>query len=79
MDPVIVSTIGVGMSVIGVGAGLAALILHGLRDIRAELKSLSAAVSRLDRSLSRFEGAFAVAFSLPRPPEYPKPNRDRPD
>lgn len=72
MDPVIVSTI-------GVGASLAALFLHGLRDIRSELKSLSAAVSGLDRRLSRLEGAFAVAFALRHPPEYPKPNPDRPD
>lgn len=77
MDPVIVSTIGVGMSIIGVGASLAALILSGQRNIRSELKSLSERVTGVDRRLSRLEGAFSVAFCLPRPPEYPE-NPDRP-
>lgn len=79
MDPVIVSTIGVGMSIIGVGASLAALILSGQRNIRSELKSLSDRVTGVDQRLSRLEGAFSIAFGLPRPPEYPKPNPDRPN
>lgn len=70
MDPVIVSVIGVGIS-------LAALMLSGLGNIRSELRSLSERVNGLDQRLSRLEGAFSVAFGLPRPPEYPEPNRDR--
>lgn len=68
MDPVIVTTIGVGVS-------LAALVVSGQRGIRTDLNTLSERVtaldqrvSGLDQRLSRLEGAFSVAFALPRPP-----------
>lgn len=88
MDPVIVSGIGFASAVIGVvvgvGAALAALLRSKLRGIRSELRSLSEGVTAiehritgLDRSLSRLEGAFSVAFALPRPRRYGEPSPDR--
>ena len=77
MDPVIVA-------VISVGASLAALVLSGQRGIRTELRSLSERlttldqrVSGLDQRLSRLEGAFSIAFGLPRQPEVTKTDPDR--
>lgn len=70
MDPVIVS-------VFSVGASLAALVLSGQRGIRTELRSLSERVTGLDQRLSRLEGAFSVAFGLPRPPQIPKTDPDQ--
>ena len=86
MDSVVVlttGTIGVGVSMIAVGAGLAALVLSGQREIRAELRSISERLTGIDRSLSRLEGAFSVAFALPRPPaagtESPPASVTRPE
>lgn len=64
MDPVVVPMI----TMIGVGVSLAALVVSGQRAIRADLRSLSERVTGLDQRLSRLEGAFSVAFGMPRPP-----------
>lgn len=61
MDPVI-------LTIIGVGVSLAALVVSGQRGIRTDLHTLSERMTGIDQRLSRLEGAFSVAFTLPRPP-----------
>ena len=83
MDPVI-------LTIIGVGVSLAALLVSGQRGIRTDLNALSVRVtaldqrvSGLDQRLARLEGAFSVAFAPPRLPtavtESPPASVTRPE